>query len=135
MNHYERAVDEIPKLERVIDNIFHATGRNGSGEPDSRNDKHTFTFSNQVNRNAPKIVEWANWPAAEILLRMSYGYYGSSSGYSCVDEATAKCVMVAMNRLAGRIAEEAITVAREGIDELRKCAAGEAQKVLAEMKS
>lgn len=131
MTHYEQYHKERPEITQAIKNIRLSMGKKENGEKDPQNDKATFRFSAGMNRQKPKLLN-ETWTPALLTLQMSYGYYGSSSGYRSIDETTALYVMRACNELKVEIAAKAIALAERDLEKLRQRAADEARDVLAE---
>ncbi len=129
MSKYDEYLKRKPEVERVVRYIRLARGQDAKGNYDSNNDKATFQFQAGMNRTNPKLLD-AAWTPAMILLELSYGYYGSSSGYSAMDELTAGYVMKACNALKGQIAEKAIALAIADLEACRLAAQDEAQSVM-----
>jgi hypothetical protein len=89
----------------------------------SDNDKHSLYF-----RYIGKHTD--NWSDAIFYLHASYGFYGSSSGYSAMDKDVAKYMEKAINQYTRQIAKRAIELAKEDQEKARKEAEDEAKEVL-----
>lgn len=133
MNNYDKFLRGKPMIERVIRHIHLARGQDKDGHPDAHNDKHTLQFQPEVDENGmrdlPRLRD-TTWSPAVILIEMTYGYYGSSSGYSAMDRETAKYIMRACNALVPQIADKAIELARADLDAMRQEAQEEARSVM-----
>ena len=77
MSKIEKYREQSKLTDRIIVNLRQAQGLNKIGNKDPNNDKHTFGFYKH------KI-----WDAdIPVWLHASYGYYGSSDGYTaCIPE-------------------------------------------------
>lgn len=71
-----------------------------------------------------------NWNDATLHLHASYGYYGSSSGYSAMDKHTARYFVKALNNRIGSILKDAVELAKKDAEKARLEAAEEAKDVL-----
>ena len=123
-------IDEFNKARetynRVKNNLFNATGRDGEGNRNEHNDKAVLKIEYYDKHTS-------SWNDACLILHASHGYYGSSSGYSDMDNATAKYVVKALNNHLREIADEAIEMAKEDMESARKSAENEAKLVLGEI--
>ena len=123
-------IDEFNKARetynRVKNNLFNATRRDREGNREERNDKAVLEIS-YCNKHA------SDWNDACLILHASHGYYGSSSGYSDMDNSTAKYMVKALNNHLREIADEAIEMAKADMESARKAAENEAKFVLGEI--
>jgi len=120
MSEYEKACSEIPLLRKAIEAVFKSTARNEDGTTNNRNDKATLRFY-----PGQHIVN-------QILVEMGYGYHGSSSYYSCISERAIHAIISACNMLSLEIANTAIRILQQNIQEISHSAREEAKKILAE---
>ena len=123
-------IDEFYKARetynRVKTNLFNATRRDSKGNRDEHNDKAVLAIR-YYDKHTP------DWNDACLILHASHGYYGSSSGYSDMDNSTAKYMVKALNNHLREIADEAIEMAKEDMESTRKAAENEAKLVLGEI--
>lgn len=123
-------IDEFNKARetynRVKNNLFNATRRDREGNIEERNDKAVLEI-----RYYGKHTQ--DWNDACLILHASHGYYGSSSGYSDMDNSTAKYMVKALNNHLREIADEAIEMAKADMESARKAAENEAKLVLGEI--
>lgn len=108
----------------VISNLNLAQGLNANGTKDPKNDKYDIRFCNS------RIWD-TDFP---MWLHASYGYYGSSSGYSACNENVGKYILKAVNFYMDDIVKYAMNLAKN--DELKalKDCKDEAEKILADIK-
>jgi hypothetical protein len=105
-------------------NLYLARGYYDDGkELNSNNDKHSLYF-----RYIGKHTE--SWSDAIFYLHASYGYYGSSSGYSAMNKDVARYMEKAIDKYIGQIIKTAIEYAEEDREKARKEAENEAKEVL-----
>lgn len=128
MTHYENAIKEKATTELAIKNISLAANLNN----DPKNDKHDLHLDAGINRyGKPEFTE--SWAEAKLYLHMSYGWYGNSSGYSVTDNDASLWILRAFNAMSHEIAERAVAMAKEHIQQVCTEAKLEAEKVLAEV--
>lgn len=111
---------------RVCGEVLRALGRDLDGSVDSRNDKHSLHIRPGVN-----CVE--SWGDRDLWLHASYGYYGSSSGYSATSDDMRKYIARAINKHMPAIAETAMELVKRDADDARLAAQSEANAVLEEV--
>jgi len=87
-----------------------------------RNDKGNFW---------PQFINCKReWSDACIHLHASFGYYGSSSGYSAMDEETGKYLTAAIAKHGRLLFDTAVKMAADDAEKARKEAEEEAKSVL-----
>ena len=103
---------------QVASAVEHCLGRDGP-----RNDKHTFrcSFSHIINQQ---------WTPMCFQIEASYGYYGSSSGYTVTSEELGRYLAKAINLHAATILDCATKLAADDAEKARKAAEDEAKAVL-----
>ena len=115
-------IEEYKKAKVVAAQIASATehclGRDGP-----RNDKHRFScsFSHIVSQQ---------WTPMCFQIEASYGYYGSSSGYTVTSEELGRYLAKAINLHAATILDCATKLAADDAEKARKAAEDEAKAVL-----
>lgn len=95
------------------------------GRDDSRNDKHNVTVN--FTGLAP-----GDWSEMQFRVHASYGYYGSSSGYSATSTELGKYLATAIEKHAALLLDYAVKLAADDAEQARKAAEDEAKAVLAE---
>lgn len=93
------------------------------GRDDSRNDKHSVSV--HFDGLAP-----GDWAAMQFRVQASYGYYGSSSGYSATSTELGKYLAAAIQKHAALLLDYAVKLAADDAEEARKDAEAEAKAVL-----
>lgn len=95
------------------------------GRDSPSNDKHTFSV---------RFAKILNSPFAPMSFSIgcSYGYYGSSSGYSATSEPLGKYLARAIEQHASLLLDAAAKYAADDAEKARKEAEGEARAVLGE---
>lgn len=93
------------------------------GRDDSRNDKHSVTVHFDG-------LHPGDWSAMQFRVQASYGYYGSSSGYSATSTELGKYLAVAIQKHAATLLDYAVNLAAADAEEARKAAEAEAKAVL-----
>ena len=98
--------------------VLHTLGRDST-----RNDKHSFgcRFNG---------IENATWSPMTFSVECSYGYYGSSSGYSCTSVELGGYLAKAITAHAAILLDAAAKYAAEDAEKCRKAAEKEAHEVL-----
>jgi hypothetical protein len=123
-------IDEFNKANEtyicVKRNLYNALGLDKEGNKDSNNDKHSL-YIRFVD------IDHGDWNNAILQLHASYGYYGSSSGYSAMNSDVAKYMAQSLKNHIKDIAMGAIELARIDAEEARKTAKYEAELVLQEI--
>lgn len=118
-------IDEYKKIKNIAQQV--KTNYLGAHGLDSdNNDKH------HVLASFWKCMD--DWNDAAIVIHASYGYYGSSSGYSAMDEKTAEYITKALNNNLSKIFKEAVELAEKDVEKARLAAKEEAEQVLGEVK-
>lgn len=102
-----------------------STGDKILGRDSPRNDKHTFSVSFQALQNAP-------FQPMQFSIDCSYGYYGSSSGYSATSESLGRYLAKAIEKHAELLLDTAVELATKDAEKARKAAEDEARSVLNE---
>lgn len=105
---------------KVADSVAKCLGRDS---PD--NDKHTARASFCKVTDAP-------FSPMMFSIDCSYGYYGSSSGYSATSSELGKYLAVAINSRIMELLDDAAALARADADRARVAAQEEARSVLEE---
>ncbi len=93
-----------------------------TGQDDPRNDKH--------NLYARFIKCGGDYGDATMIIHAHYGYYGSSSGYSAMDEVTARYLEKAITDNLDEMFKIAASLAEKDLEEARLAAEAEAKEVL-----
>lgn len=111
------------RAENISYNVERALGRDRSD-----NDKHRATcgFVKLVNDT---------WAPMLLSVDMSYGYYGSSSGYSATSENLGKYLAKAITKNLPALLDQAVAFAKADAEVARKAAEEEARSVLKETAS
>ena len=104
----------------VASAVAHCLGRDSP-----QNDKHTFACS------FDGILK-QQWSPMSFSIEASYGYYGSSSGYSCTSENLGRYLAKAITAHKATLLDYAVKLAKEDQEKARKEAEAEAQSVLQE---
>lgn len=117
-------IDEYNKIKatntNAIKNLRHALKQNVDGSPEQNNDKGLL-------RAYDRMIWDSDMP---VYLHASYGYYGSSSGYSAGDRVLGEYLIRAINVYMCMISEKAIKLMENDIELARKAAESEALAVL-----
>lgn len=93
------------------------------GRDSPRNDKHTATCHFHELSNAP-------FSPMKMQIDCSYGYYGSSSGYSATSQALGKYLARAITLSMPQLLDRAVALAESDAEKARKAAEDEARSVL-----
>ena len=93
------------------------------GRDSPQNDKHAATCHFHELSNAP-------FSPMKMLIDCSYGYYGSSSGYSATSQALGKYLAQAITASMPQLLDRAVALAERDADKARKVAEDEARAVL-----
>lgn len=95
------------------------------GRDTPNNDKHTFRcyFTGMANES---------WQPMKLQIHCSYGYYGSSSGYSATSEELGGYLARAIKAHSGLLLDYAAHLAEADCEKLRLAAEAEAREVLGE---
>jgi hypothetical protein len=104
----------------IANSVAYALGRDSP-----ENDKHDFTCS------FTGILK-QQWAPMSFSIGISYGYYGSSSGYSCTSEHLGRYLAMAINAHKATLLDCAAKLAKEDQEKARKEAEAEARSVLQE---
>jgi hypothetical protein len=124
MSKIDNYKEQVGVTNNVVSDLNLAMGYYKDGNNlNSNNDKHSLYF-----RYAGKHTD--SWSDAIFYLHASYGYYGSSSGYSAMDKNVARYMERAINKYVEKIAKTAIEFAKEDQEKARKEAEDEAKEVL-----
>ena len=124
MSKIDKYNEQTTITRNVVSDLNLAMGYHEDGNSlNSNNDKHSFYF-----RYIGKHTD--SWSDAIFYLHASYGYYGSSSGYSAMDKNVARYMEKAINQFIQQIAKRAIELAKEDQEKARKEAEDEAKEVL-----
>ena len=123
MSKLDKYIEQKRIYNTVKDKLFHATRRDSQGNFDNRNDKAQLKVK-YCGQHAQ------DWNDAKLFLRASYGYYGSSSGYSAMNKHVATYMVEALNNHIEKIAGEAIELARQDMMKAKEDAREEAEEVL-----
>lgn len=87
MTKIEKYREQSNVAAKIIVNLNHAQGLNAAGIKDPNNDKHSFEF-----------YDHHIWDSdIPVWLHASYGYYGSSSGYSACSPELRPYLIKALN--------------------------------------
>lgn len=117
-------IDDYKKISalngRDIGDLNEALGNHSDGTPNSNNDKHHIRFND-------KRIWDSDLP---LFLHMSYGYYGSSSGYSVGGGNIQGYIEKALNIKAAEIVKTAIDLMEIDILKARKASKAEAEEIL-----
>lgn len=105
---------------QVADNVSKALGRDSS-----INDKHSAYASF-------KGLDNANWGEIKLGVHLSYGYYGSSSGYRATSENLGRYLAKAVSKHMPMLLDECAAMADDDAEKARKEATDEARSVLVE---
>jgi cystathionine beta-lyase/cystathionine gamma-synthase len=121
-------IDDYNNQKRITrnvkDNLYQATGYFHDGNSkNSNNDKHSIYF-----RYTGKHTDM--WSDAIFHLHASYGFYGSSSGYSAMNKEVAEYINKAIDKYITQIVKTAIEYAEEDQEKARKEAEDEAKQIL-----
>lgn len=95
------------------------------GRDSPSNDKHTFSVCFQALQNAP-------FAPMQFSIDCSYGYYGSSSGYSATSAPLGRYLAKAIEKHAALLLDTAVELAATDAEKARKAAEDEARSVLNE---
>lgn len=87
MSNIEKYKEQCRITDKIIVNINYAKGLTATGVEDPRNDKYRICFGNSQTWDSD-IPVW---------LHASYGYYGSSSGYTACSEELQPYLIKALN--------------------------------------
>ena len=111
---YRTAKHNSDQLRKDVDRAL--------GRDKSDNDKHRVivTFS-KFN---------GDWSDLVFSIHASYGYYGSSSGYSATSETMGKYLAKEIQKNSAHILDDAVCLAEQETEKLRKEAEEEAKLVL-----
>lgn len=93
------------------------------GRDTPSNDKHTFqvTFTGCARES---------WQPMNFRILTSYGYYGSSSGYSSSSDDMGRYLAAAIGKHAAMLLDEAVMMAYADAETARQTAEAEARAVL-----
>ena len=117
-------IEEYKEAKAVALAVARATqlclGRDGP-----RNDKHSFrcTFSQMISQQ---------WSPMGFQIEASYGYYGSSSGYTVTSTELGRYLARAISLHAATLIDCACKLAADDAETARKAAEDEARSVLQE---
>lgn len=105
---------------RIASDIQKALGRDSKS-----NDKHAASC---------RFAERSSgaWSDIVLSLHLSYGYYGSSSGYSATSDELGRYFAKAVNARMSELLDECVKMAMADVEKLRKEAESEALAVLKE---
>lgn len=94
------------------------------GRDSPNNDKHEFSCS---------FIGLANesWQPMKFSVHCSYGYYGSSSGYSASSDDLGRYLARAIEQCAATLLDCAVAMAKADAETVRLAAESEAREVLA----
>lgn len=108
------------RTKSVVTALRAAQGLKADGTKDPQNDKHTIEFyaSPLWDSDVP------------CFLHASYGYYGSSSGYTACGDETRVYIYQALDEYKEAIVNRAIELAQEAEKKALLECKGEAEKVL-----
>jgi hypothetical protein len=121
-------IERYKELDRIADkvivNLRQAQGLNATGHKDINNDKHSFNFYDR-----------SVWDSdIPIWFHASYGYYGSSSGYTACSPELKPYLIKALNHFKGDIVNYIMEeVKRDKYNALIECKE-EAERILDEIK-
>lgn len=103
---------------QISEAVKHCLGRD-----DPRNDKARFTcrFSHVMSEQ---------WSPMCFQIEASYGYYGSSSGYSVTSKELGEYLAKAINAHRATLLDHAAKLAAEDMEKARKSAESEALEIL-----
>jgi squalene cyclase len=121
INDYKNQVTITKNIESEL-NLAMGYYKDGS-QLNSTNDKHRL----YIKYSGKHTDDWCN---ALFYLHASYGFYGSSSGYSAMNKNVATYMEKAINQYIQQIAKRAIELAKEDQEKARKEAEDEAKEVL-----
>lgn len=115
-------IEQFKKAKAVFDQIKRAADR-VLGRDEPRNDKHCFsaTFTGLDN---------GDWSDMRFRIHATYGYFGSSSGYSGTSEELGEYVAKAISANAAVLLDHAVKLAAADCEAARKAAEDEAKAVL-----
>lgn len=109
----DRNQNSIRELNQVLQN-------RPDGTPNPNNDKGQATFYDQQ-----------IWDSdVRLYLHMSYGFYGSSSGYSVGDENIKKYILNVLNSKTKSIISEVIELMKKDIEKAKRECKSEAEEIL-----
>lgn len=100
-----------------------ALGNKQDGTPDPAIDKASIVFSNK-----------AIWKSdIRLFLHISYGFYGSSSGYSAVSDNIEDYILKVLNLRSNNIINEAIEMMEHDIEISKHECKTEAEEILKDL--
>lgn len=114
---YKRAAALAGSLRKAAD---HALGKDSPN-----NDKHTATCHFHGISNA-------SFRPMQMEVRLEYGYYGSSSGYSATSEEMGRRLATAITARMPALLADVLAAAEKEAEAARKAAEDEARAVLAD---
>jgi len=117
-------IEEYKEAKRIANSVAEAT-RLALGRDGPRNDKHSFrcSFINIANQQ---------WTPMCFQIEASYGYYGSSSGYTVTSKELGGYLAKAINLNATALLDCASKLSADDAERARKAAEDEARAVLQE---
>lgn len=115
-------IEEFHKAKAVADLVARSV-RCALGRDDSRNDKHNVTVHFDG-------LSRGDWSDMQFRMHASYGYYGSSSGYSATSAELGKYLAIAIAKNSALLLDYAVKLAADDAEEARKAAEAEAKAVL-----
>lgn len=115
-------IDDFNKAKNVADRIAGQVAK-CLGRDSSDNDKRTARAS---------FCKLADAPFSPMMFMVdcSYGYYGSSSGYSATSADLGKFLAAAINNRMTELLDEAVILARADAEKARVAAQEEAKSIL-----
>lgn len=118
-------IQNYHKAKAISERLFRDAQR-ALGRDSPSNDKHT------ARARFWKLLGESFTPIA-ILIDLSYGYYGSSSGYSATSDQMGEYLARAINKNMTMLLDEAVKMAQVDAEKARKEAEEEARAVLQEV--
>lgn len=120
MSKIEKFKEAKSVADKVARNVRCALGRD-----DSRNDKH------DVRARFAGLAP-GDWADMQFQVHASYGYYGSSSGYSATSNELGKYLAEAITKHAAMLLDYAVKLAADDAEQARRAAEDEAKAILQE---
>ncbi len=118
MSKIEEFHQALNTASRIAEAVCRSLGRDRSD-----NDKHTA-------RCQFRKIENDTWTPMLLAVDMSYGYYGSSSGYSATSKEMGEYLAKAINKHMATLLDDAAAMAKADAEKARKAAEDEAKAVL-----
>jgi hypothetical protein len=115
-------IEEFKKAKRVSEMVAREV-QFALGRDSSNNDKHHVSVS--FTGLAP-----GDWSDMQFRIHASYGYYGSSSGYSATSAELGGYLATAIQKHASLLLDYAAKLAADDAEKARRAAEDEAKAVL-----